>query len=84
MRIGYRNLADVNGDNRLSQDEFAVVLHLIEKVKLGHAIPRTLPDGLVPPSARPGGSSSFGGGSNHTSLEEVVCSYSYEDFSDGS
>lgn len=46
------NLADVDKDGYLDDDEFALANHLI-KVKLeGHELPATLPSHLVPPSKR--------------------------------
>lgn len=48
------NLADVDKDGFLDDDEFALANHLI-KVKLeGHELPAALPSHLVPPSKRSG------------------------------
>ena len=47
-----RDLADINGDGRLTRDGFAVAMHLIQKKLAGQDIPATLPPSLVPPSAR--------------------------------
>jgi hypothetical protein len=41
-------LADVDKDGRLSQDEFAIAVHLIEKAKKGLTLPITLPPELLP------------------------------------
>ena len=71
LTFGGRELADVNKDYRLNQEEFAVVLHLIEKTKLGHPIPRTLPESLVPPASRPAAISSSNSNQSQT-LEDVV------------
>ena len=41
-------LSDVDKDGCLSADEFAIAMHLIEKVKAGIAVPTSLPPELVP------------------------------------
>ena len=38
-----RDLSDVDKDGRLSADEFAIAMHLIEKAKSGLVLPKTLP-----------------------------------------
>lgn len=48
----YRDLADMNGDGRLTRDEFAVAMHLIRAKLKGRELPRALPPSLVPPSLR--------------------------------
>jgi len=47
-----RDLADLNGDGRLTRDGFAVAMHLIQKKLAGQDIPAKLPPSLIPPSAR--------------------------------
>ena len=47
-----RNLADLNGNNCLTKDEFAVAMHLINRKTAGDEIPASLPPSLVPPSMR--------------------------------
>ncbi|KDR80258.1 hypothetical protein GALMADRAFT_242591 [Galerina marginata CBS 339.88] len=47
------NLADINNDNRLTSDSFAVALHLIRQRLAGDDIPVSLPSSLRPPP-RPG------------------------------
>jgi hypothetical protein len=44
-------LADVDKDGRLSQDEFAIAMHLVEKARKGLTIPVTLPPELLPSGA---------------------------------
>ncbi|KAJ2851816.1 Epidermal growth factor receptor substrate 15 [Coemansia brasiliensis] len=46
------NLADINDSGRLSKEEFAVAMHLINARLLGGQIPDRLPSTLVPPSMR--------------------------------
>lgn len=46
------SLADVNKNNQLSADEFAVAVHLVHLVKGGVKLPKLLPPELVPPSMR--------------------------------
>jgi hypothetical protein len=41
-------LADIDGDNRLDRDEFAIAAHLTRKVRTGAALPSTLPSILRP------------------------------------
>ena len=48
----HRNLVDLNGDNRLTKDEFAVAMHLINRKMAGEEIPANLPPSLIPPSMR--------------------------------
>lgn len=43
-----RNLADVDKDGCLSKDEFCIAQHLVEKVKQGLTLPKTLPLELLP------------------------------------
>ncbi|CAL1275959.1 unnamed protein product [Larinioides sclopetarius] len=45
-------LADIDGDGRLSCEEFVLALHLAESVKAGDALPSFLPPELIPPSHR--------------------------------
>lgn len=45
-------LADVDGDGRLSCDEFILAMFLCEKAMAGEKIPVTLPLDWVPPSLR--------------------------------
>ncbi|PPQ70316.1 hypothetical protein CVT24_013011 [Panaeolus cyanescens] len=46
------NLADVDEENRLDTDTFAVAMYLIQKKLAGEDIPVTLPPSLIPPSRR--------------------------------
>ncbi|KAL1921127.1 uncharacterized protein VTP21DRAFT_10843 [Calcarisporiella thermophila] len=46
------NLSDINKSGRLSQEEFAVAMHLIHKKLTGSELPESLPESLVPPSLR--------------------------------
>lgn len=46
------SLSDVDKDNQLSRDEFALAKHLIERVKNGQSLPDVLPPRLVPPALR--------------------------------
>ena len=43
-----RDLADVDKDGRMTSDEFAIAMHLVEKAKQGIPIPSTLPVELTP------------------------------------
>ncbi|KAG8194195.1 hypothetical protein JTE90_024532 [Oedothorax gibbosus] len=45
-------LADIDGDGRLSCEEFVLAMHLTESVKAGDALPSSLPPDLIPPSHR--------------------------------
>ena len=49
---GRRRLADVDADGRLSRDEFAVALYLIQSRESGQELPPVLPASLVPPAFR--------------------------------
>jgi len=53
-----RNLVDLNGDNRLTKDEFSVAMYLINRTIAGDEIPASLPPSLIPPSMRSEGTSS--------------------------
>jgi epidermal growth factor receptor substrate 15 len=48
----------VNDDNRLTKDEFAVAVHLINRKLAGDEIPTSLPPSLIPPSMRSKGTHS--------------------------
>jgi hypothetical protein len=48
----HRDLADLNGDGRLTRDGFAVAFHLMQRKLSGKGIPTTLPASLIPPSMR--------------------------------
>ncbi|QRV74778.1 hypothetical protein RhiJN_02793 [Ceratobasidium sp. AG-Ba] len=48
------DLADVKKDGKLTADEFAVAMHLIDGKLAGREIPVELPASLVPPSLRTG------------------------------
>lgn len=48
----FRDLADLNGDGRLTRDGFAVAMHLIQAKLAGKEVPARLPPTLVPPSMR--------------------------------
>ena len=54
----FRSLVDLNGDNCLTKDEFAVAMHLINRRIAGEQIPTSLPPSLVPPSMRSKGTHS--------------------------
>lgn len=47
-------LADNDGDGNLTEEEFALAMHLISLRAEGHALPDKLPEHLVPPSQREG------------------------------
>jgi epidermal growth factor receptor substrate 15 len=53
-----RDLADINGDGRLTRDCFAVAMHLISRKLAGVEVPTSLPQSLIPPSMRSGASAS--------------------------
>ncbi|KAJ1721432.1 hypothetical protein LPJ53_004040 [Coemansia erecta] len=46
------DLADINRNGRMTKDEFAVAMHLINARLAGTPVPDTLPPTLVPPSMR--------------------------------
>ncbi|GFQ87798.1 intersectin-1 [Trichonephila clavata] len=46
------SLSDIDGDGRLSSEEFVLAMHLAESVKAGDALPSFLPADLIPPSHR--------------------------------
>ena len=46
------NLSDIDGDGRLTCDEFVVAMHLIDCARVGDPLPSVLPPDLVPPSYR--------------------------------
>lgn len=64
MTIGHdcRDLADINGDGKLTRDGFAVALHLINGKLGGKEIPPSLPLSLIPPSMRKGATSALRAG----------------------
>ncbi|KJA25508.1 hypothetical protein HYPSUDRAFT_64689 [Hypholoma sublateritium FD-334 SS-4] len=45
-------LADLNRDNRLTQEEFAIVMHLLRQRLAGEPVPDTLPSDLLSPTLR--------------------------------
>lgn len=47
-----RDLADIRKEGKLTRDEFAVAMHLINVKLSGQEIPTSLPVSLVPPSLR--------------------------------
>lgn len=47
------DLSDIDDDGRLTKDEFAVAMHLIQTKMSGKELPQVLPVGLIPPSFRP-------------------------------
>jgi epidermal growth factor receptor substrate 15 len=55
LRLGYRDLADINSDGRLTRDGFAIAMYLIHAKLAGKEIPASLPPSLVPPSMRANG-----------------------------
>ena len=46
------SLSDVDRDNYLSREEFALAKHLIASVKKGEKLPDVLPPRLIPPTMR--------------------------------
>ncbi|KAG8863743.1 hypothetical protein FRB96_007580 [Tulasnella sp. 330] len=46
------DLSDLHKDGRLTEDGFAIALHLINGNLAGKEVPETLPEGLIPPSMR--------------------------------
>ncbi|WVQ93539.1 hypothetical protein IAU59_000614 [Kwoniella sp. CBS 9459] len=46
------DLADIRKEGKLTRDEFAVAMHLINAKLAGQDIPQSLPNSLVPPSLR--------------------------------
>jgi epidermal growth factor receptor substrate 15 len=46
------DLSDINDDGRLTKDEFAVAMHLIQNQLAGKDVPATLPLSLIPPAFR--------------------------------
>ena len=47
-----RDLSDIRQEGKLSKDEFAVAMHLINLKLAGQDVPTSLPPSLVPPSLR--------------------------------
>ena len=47
-----RELADVDKDGRLTAEEFAIAMHLLEKAKAGLTLPPTLPASLSPDTTK--------------------------------
>ena len=47
-----RELADVDKDGRLTAEEFAIAMHLLEKAKAGLMLPSTLPASLSPSTTK--------------------------------
>ena len=47
-----RGLVDLNRDDHLTIDEFAIAMHLIQRKSAGEELPKTLPPSLIPPSLR--------------------------------
>ena len=47
-----RELADVDKDGRLTAEEFAIAMHLLEKAKAGLMLPPTLPASLSPSTTK--------------------------------
>ena len=45
-------LADHDNDGMLTDEEFALAMHLIDLRAGGHGLPDTLPDHLIPPTQR--------------------------------
>lgn len=48
----FRSLADIDNDGRLSNEEFAVAMHLVDEVHAGRQLPTSVPISLIPPSMR--------------------------------
>lgn len=48
--IFLRKLADINQDGFLSQEEFAIAMHLVYAKLAGQEVPIRLPLGLIPPT----------------------------------
>lgn len=47
-----RDLADIRHEGKLTRDEFAVAMHLINTKLAGQDVPTTVPNSLIPPSLR--------------------------------
>ena len=47
-----RNLADVDKDGKLTNDEFCLVMFFVEAARAGQVLPLQLPPDLVPPAFR--------------------------------
>lgn len=47
-----RNLADIDGDGRLTRDEFCVAMYYVDVAKSGKPVPSTLPPEVIPPACR--------------------------------
>uniref|UniRef100_A0A7S1CI35 Calmodulin n=1 Tax=Bicosoecida sp. CB-2014 TaxID=1486930 RepID=A0A7S1CI35_9STRA len=45
-------LADIDKDGKLDQDEFAVAMYLVSMCTSGGSLPETLPNNMIPPSKR--------------------------------
>ena len=58
-----RDLADIRHEGRLTRDEFAVAMHLINTKLAGQEVPSSLPTSLIPPSLR----DEYGAGSQEVS-----------------
>lgn len=52
VQTRFRDLADLRNDGKLTQDSFAVAMHLINGKLAGKPLPDRLPDSLIPPSLR--------------------------------
>ncbi len=48
----FRSLADIDGDGRLSCEEYILAMHLTDMVKRGEQLPVKLTPELVPPTFR--------------------------------
>ena len=55
-------LADVDKDNKLNIEEFAIAMHLVMKLRKKVPLPPTLPDALLPGRQSAGGGGGGGGG----------------------
>ncbi|KAI0340677.1 EF-hand [Trametopsis cervina] len=50
------DLSDIDSNGRLSRDEFAVAMYLIQMAERGQPLPDRLPSSLIPPARRPAAS----------------------------
>ncbi|XP_070190790.1 intersectin-1-like isoform X2 [Littorina saxatilis] len=54
-------LSDVDGDGKLTCDEFCIAMHLVDMARLGRALPQKLPPELIPTKTRSGSFGPAGG-----------------------
>lgn len=66
------DLADIRKEGKLSKEEFAVAMHLINGRLAGREVPQTLPTSLVPPSLRELVANQTGGGLQAGGVSETT------------